>query len=594
MVSIALLAKWAKSETQSLRQLGGSPHHARNRRGLLGVPGQVPPRKPPLLLVVMLLACSGGPAAPGRPDGGSSQSAACLSEDLGLLPGVTHQAPLPGWISDEAFPLPGGGPHPVRLFDPCAGTDTGDPGVCADTIDYVDQAGQTRRLPYRITAPRDVSPESGRLPVLLFQHGGGPNPKGQRAYRNLVRFVASQGFIVVQTAVMPACGNSSGCAGSPSIRAAYCAVFGQTPGPDCDQMSIMYFNRPNDFRATLDALPRILRTVDGLAGTLSLRLADLADVQTVAVAGHSAGTNGVLSLAGGGFDYVATAAGTDVDQRDLFPAAFLAFGPNATTSNNGRGWDAMGFSRIAPSVPFLFLTGSRDYAVDVSACERPQAYFYAGSGGKLLHYELGATHASVPLNDEDNASVDLIAAGHTPDHCAPLTSPVRGGDDFGPASPETTTPLELAIYSGTEGILLPFLRAALLGDAAAAASLAAAPEDTGSLSTFDFASTHLERRGSAGPSIKVLSPRAVQVGGGCGTSVPLRLLRRGSDAAVTLVTTGLPPPALATAAPIAAGSTMSSLVIDRAGAPAGTYVVRVTGQADGVPVLGTELRVQLE
>src|SRR5262249_22829517 len=114
------------------------------------------------------------------------------------------------------------------------------------------------------------------------------------------------------------------------------------------------------------------------------------------------GTSGVPSLAGGGFDYVPTSAGTDVDQRDLFPAAFLAFGPQSSSTDDGHGWDAAGFSHIAADVPFLFLTGSRDYAVDVPACERPQAYFAGGANGKLLHYIIGATHASIPLNDEDD------------------------------------------------------------------------------------------------------------------------------------------------------------------------------------------------
>ena len=84
----------------------------------------------------------------------------------------------------------------------------------------------------------------------------------------------------------------------------------------------------------------------------SLGLVTLADPTRVALMGHSAGTNGVLSLGGGGLDNVATSAGTDVEQGDRFVAAFAAIGPNASSSDD--------------------------------ACDRPQAFLAAGCGWREL------------------------------------------------------------------------------------------------------------------------------------------------------------------------------------------------------------------
>lgn len=91
------------------------------------------------------------------------------------------------------FPFAGAGPYAVRFFDSCSSTETADPSVCTDTIDYTNLADQTRRLPYEIVAPIALPPDASRRPVIIFQHGGGPNSSGQRtnAYGNLVRFLAS-------------------------------------------------------------------------------------------------------------------------------------------------------------------------------------------------------------------------------------------------------------------------------------------------------------------------------------------------------------------------------------------------------------------
>ena len=326
---------------------------------------------PWVLLGLLLAACGSSSIAP-DPDSDTARvvGPACVVTNAGTLPGIVHAAPDPAWITDTAYPFSGGGPHLVRQFDSCFGTDTGDPTVCVDTIDYVDDGGQTRRLPYRVTAPRDLAPSTGPRPVIVFQHGGGANVTGHRAYDNLVTLLGSYGYVVVQTAVIEACPAGGKCLNTPQ-RDAYCAVYGQVPGADCNGMNLNYFNRPRDLAATIDALPRVLASIDQKAGTRSLSLATLADPELIAVSGHSAGTNGVLSLAGGRFDYVATTAGTDVDQRDLFPTAFVAFGPNAPSSDSGRGWDAAGFSFIPAGLPMLTLTGGRDYAVDVPACDRP-------------------------------------------------------------------------------------------------------------------------------------------------------------------------------------------------------------------------------
>jgi len=115
---------------------------------------------------------------------------------------------------------------------------------------------------------------------------------------------------------------------------------------------------------------------------------------------------------------------------------------------------------------------------------------------------------------------------------------------------------------------------------------------TGPLAAFEFSSTHFERRGTFGRSLKVLSPRAVRVGGTCGSEVPIFILRRGSDAAITLAVDGLPMGASASLDPIPVGGSTSTLYITNTGAT-GHYVLRITGQADGVPVLGTELAVDL-
>ncbi|MBC7794201.1 MAG: hypothetical protein H7Z43_10880 [Clostridia bacterium] len=513
---------------------------------------------------------------------------ACVIVDSGIVDGVTHGLPVLGWAADVAPPASIAGPHAVREFDSCFGTDTGDPTVCVDTIDYIDPIGVTRRLPYRVTAPRDLAV---RTPVLVHQHGGGPNPSGQRAYDNLVRSLASFGYVVVQTAVMPGCGTSN--CGSLTAKEPYCAFFGQFESSDCEGFNVMYFNRPRDFAATLDALPRILANVDQLAETLSVDLATYADTSRVAIMGHSAGTNGVLSLAGAGFDYMSTVAGANVDQRDWFPSAFIAFGPNAHSSDNGRGWDTNGFASIAADVPFLFVTGSRDYARDVPACDRPQAFFEGNSGWKFMSYAPGTSHSGASLGNEDNLTVDTIAEDYwTPDRCSPDTYATRDGNDYG--TNDSTTALETDVWFQVSSSVLSFLKAAVNDDSDARSALAATAVSAATIEGFDWTSTRLERRGEVAPVMKIVSPRGVTVGGAsCGGSVFVELLRRGTSASVTLSVEGLPAGASAVTTGYAPGAVEAQIVVERGTAVVGDYRVRLVGASAEGTVLGTELTLRL-
>lgn len=530
------------------------------------------------------------PPAVGVPIGGDGKPA-CFGETNGVLAGVTHAQAQAGWITEVSSAVASAGPYAVRLFDSCFGTDVGEPSQCSDTIDYVDGAKIARRLPYRVAAPVGFSASAGRRPVVLFQHGGGPNPKGQRGYTNLVKLLASHGYIVVQTAVMPSCA-AGACSAESAERLAYCQVYAQSGGSDCKEMNLMYYNRPNDFKAVATALPRVFRTVDFLAGAeMSLGLSSLADPTRIAVMGHSAGTNGVLSLGGAGFDYVSTPSGTNVDQRDRYFSAFLAIGPNSSSSDNGRGWDAEGFSKISDESPFLFISGSRDYAVDVAACDRPLAFMSARPGNKYMQYTVKATHASEALNDEDDATVDKLAAKWTPDRCAPQTSPARGSDTFGPAKADgtaATTPLEKDIYSSTASVLLPFLAAELSGDSAALATLQAASDAPAS---FNFGATQFLKRGYA-PDIKVLAPRTMVLSAECSAGLPVSLLRRGDSGVVELSVEGLP--AGASSAPVRLDEKTSEakLQIARGSADPGTYRVQVIGSSPA-KITGTEITLVL-
>lgn len=250
---------------------------------------------------------------------------------------------------------------------------------------------------------------------------------------------------------------------------------------------------------------------------------------------------------------------------------------------------------IAPGLPMLTLTGARDYAREVPACERPTAYVSSGPGNKLMHFSASGTHASVALSDEDNATVDFIASEYwTRDRCT-QTSALRGTDDFGPMSPKTTTALELELYAALAAAVIPFLQAVLDGDAGAGAMLAATPEHVGGLSTFDFATTRLERRGAIGGIAKLLSPRGVVIDSAeCGNEVSLRVLRRSMTSSLSLDVTGLPSPATVAVSAVAADATTATMIISRNGAAAGTYLVRVTGAAADGLVLGTQLRVTFE
>jgi len=223
-------------------------------------------------------------------------------------------------------------------------------------------------------ALREPVGKAGRLPVVIWSHGGDGQANAENALPEWSRLTASAGYLTVTPAHR---GRDA------SEFAAYCVGLNLSPAECAVSLGPANWDRPNDIIAVMNELER-MNSTGPLAGRIAL--------DKIAVGGWSAGSAGAMSVAGASRFFTATQPRSFMDPR---PAAFLALSPSSPgrlgffeTSHKqpNTSWDQIHRPLFAASGE-----GDTKKCEGLSACEetptrRRIAFDRLPAGSKYLFY----------------------------------------------------------------------------------------------------------------------------------------------------------------------------------------------------------------
>lgn len=209
----------------------------------------------------------------------------------------------------------------------------------------------SRVVPVRVYVPcvEPAEGESARLPVVIFSHGYGGSRSG---YEYFGRHLASHGYLVVHpqhagsdiSAVRELAKKSreefsSDRRGDGGSRVARVAAILQEGTSDPENLA----NRPLDVRFVIDRIG------------MHERLAGVAELSRVAVAGHSFGSYTAMAVAGMRVHVHQAESGSPRSFKDERVKVIIAMSPQGSgmMGVGDNGWDAV-------NIPALLMTGSKD------------------------------------------------------------------------------------------------------------------------------------------------------------------------------------------------------------------------------------------
>lgn len=271
---------------------------------------------------------------------------------------------------------------PAEIYNDCDNNN-----VCFVDAEIVNQ--QHRNVPIRIRFPRNAPP--GRLPFVLWSHGGGLNDNGRQLNETWGRTLAKAGYVVVHMSHRMI---------TQAQGAAVCQEFGVTVLNECLNFSFLSVFQPRDANVVLGALDTIEQTVPALNNRI--------DRDKIAVAGWSGGSLTAMALAGARFRLSNTF--TDVSFTNPLPKAFLALSP--------QGPDYLGFKTDSwreISRPVLTATGPGDTTEGEDAPSRLVAFRSMPPGKKYqLYIKHPATiHSTFNLENENFPQFSQWLASYT-------------------------------------------------------------------------------------------------------------------------------------------------------------------------------------
>jgi poly(3-hydroxybutyrate) depolymerase len=247
--------------------------------------------------------------------------------------------------------------RPAETYNDC---DTGQtpPGCFIDSV--APALGQPHRsVPIRIRMPRGTT---GRLPLILWSHGGGLQDDGRILNGTWGRTLARAGYIVIHMSHRDH---------TPLERATVCQEFAAANQDECTNLPMATVYQPRDANVVLGALDWLEQNIPELNGRI--------DYTNIAVAGWSGGSMTAMALAGARFRL--TGAANDVSFANPLPKAFLA--------NSPQGPDYIGFKQDSwreISRPVLTATGAGDTTPGEDAPSRLVAFQVMPRGGKYQLY----------------------------------------------------------------------------------------------------------------------------------------------------------------------------------------------------------------
>ncbi|MBL8957869.1 MAG: hypothetical protein JNK82_44250 [Myxococcaceae bacterium] len=303
-----------------------------------------------------------------------------------------------GGARDGGAPPDGGAP----IDGGYVGADYGDLRVF-DGLNLPAASGG-RTLPMRV---RWSAQAPQPMPIVIWEHGGGYDPDGHRLSSEWSRTFAKAGYFVVHLAHV---------APDAAQLTAMCAEVGVTDPAECDDLSLdgmldeeteanvfssIAVARPTDVRRLLDGLPTLASRVLQQQGVVL-------DIDRVAVAGWSGGSQAPMQLAGA--LRTVSASLPAFASPDARPVAFVAISPQ------GPGYS--GFfdtSWAGARGPLLVVTGEHDEkpANTLTGAVRRLAYDNLPPGQKHLWYsnidDPGIAHGSFNLGDQGSTDPELMA-----------------------------------------------------------------------------------------------------------------------------------------------------------------------------------------
>jgi len=242
----------------------------------------------------------------------------------------------------------------------------------------VREATRNRNIKILIRYPRSApSP----LPVIIWSHGGGPNPNGQNSYNEWGEALAGAGYAVIHLAH------------DDDAYNAHCTILG-IPASECEPLDftkevseggtlgVLWYNRPRDASAVVNDFIAI-ENASGLKF----------DRNRIGVGGHSGGAHTVMSLADALVDVSPSVH--NMKSADTRLKAFLACSPQGI----GRlGMTATSWNNTV--VPVMVETGAADNSANEDAAGRLDPFNRMPPPDKYLNYldSPNATHGTFGLN----------------------------------------------------------------------------------------------------------------------------------------------------------------------------------------------------
>ena len=231
------------------------------------------------------------------------------------------------------------------------------------------------------------------LPLVVFSHGGGFNNAGHKAYAEWGIVLARAGYAVIHIAH------------AENVFDAHCAVL-KIPASECElndfrkevseggSLFVLWYDRPRDASAVLDDLDNIER-----AANVKF------DRNRIGAAGHSGGSNTVMSLSGALLD-------VSPSVHNLFSgdARFKAFLNNSPQGIGHVGMTKDSWDKI--TAPVMIATGARDISEGEQAIARLDAFKAMRGPDKYLLYldSPGANHSTFGLGDDGTAELMPLVA----------------------------------------------------------------------------------------------------------------------------------------------------------------------------------------
>lgn len=274
--------------------------------------------------------------------------------------------------------------RPVDSYNDCANAS---PASCY--VDMVIPNPDYRTVPIRVRYPRTVPP-GGKIPLIIWSHGGGENKIGREINEPWGRTLARAGYIVVHMSHF----------WSPELRTAACTEFAVQTVQECMDFPMGSLIRPRDASTVLGALDLIERSIPELDGRI--------DRNNIAVAGWSYGSLTALTIAGARLRFSDTF--NDVSFANPLPKVFLALSPQAQAD---LGWKSDSWRLI--SRPVLFGYGAADVAGTDNYVSRgiPFQSVVPGNKFELFIRHLDAVHDTFNLTNENHPEFSQWLASYT-------------------------------------------------------------------------------------------------------------------------------------------------------------------------------------